>query len=263
MAHLGRGHRLWITSPRLMLLGPIPVLGVSAVYATGIVLAVLNLEVIANWATPFAFGWTEPWRNDIRLPVAVALVGGVVLFAVFTFAAVTLVVVISSASASGAPPRNHSVLIRPTTVSPGGGRCSAGCACSSSPHSWASCSSPAASSRSSARRSCQCSARSSVAGFPRNRPGIAQSDARGHLLPHSRVRRAHLPALPRAVRRDHHHAGGRRRCDPAGPRCRGGRVAPARPGIETSQSRCPKWPLTSIEYRSSRATRARDIRSIA
>ena len=91
MAYLGRGLRLWITSPRLMLLGAIPALVVSAVYTTGIVLLVLNLDVIANWATPFAVGWTEPWRNDIRILVSVALVGGVVLFAVFTFAAMTLV----------------------------------------------------------------------------------------------------------------------------------------------------------------------------
>ncbi|CAN5522548.1 sulfate transporter CysZ [soil metagenome] len=91
-AYLGRGLRLWITSPRLMLLGAIPALVVGAVYATGIVLLLLNLDGVAAVATPFATGWTEPWRRDIRILVSVAIVGGVLLFAVFTFAAVTLAV---------------------------------------------------------------------------------------------------------------------------------------------------------------------------
>ncbi|MHC5796363.1 EI24 domain-containing protein [Lacisediminihabitans sp. FW035] len=90
--YLGRGLRLWFTSPRLMLLGAIPALVVGAVYATGIVLLLVNLDSIAILATPFASGWTEPWRADIRILVSVALVGGVLLFAVFTFAAVTLAV---------------------------------------------------------------------------------------------------------------------------------------------------------------------------
>ncbi|QNE48420.1 hypothetical protein F1C58_07465 [Glaciihabitans sp. INWT7] len=92
MGYLGRGLRLWITSPRLMLLGAIPAVLVGALYAAGIVLVALNLDAIAGWATPFAQGWTEPWRTDIRVLGSVALIGGVVLLAVFTFAAVTLAV---------------------------------------------------------------------------------------------------------------------------------------------------------------------------
>jgi CysZ protein len=92
MAYLGRGLRLWITSPRLMVLGAIPALFVGAVYAMGIVLVTFNLDAIAGRTTPFAAGWTEPWRTDIRILVSVALVGAMLLFAVFTFAAVTLTV---------------------------------------------------------------------------------------------------------------------------------------------------------------------------
>lgn len=92
MGYLGRGLRLWITSPRLMLLGAIPAVVVGALYATGIALVALNLDAIAAWATPFAQGWTEPWRTDMRVLGSVAVIGGVVLLAVFTFAAVTLAV---------------------------------------------------------------------------------------------------------------------------------------------------------------------------
>ncbi len=92
MGYLGRGLHLWITSPRVMLLGAIPVVVVGAVYATGIVIFSLNLDSIAAWATPFAAGWPESWRTNFRILGSVALVGGVVLFAVFTFGALTLAV---------------------------------------------------------------------------------------------------------------------------------------------------------------------------
>jgi CysZ protein len=75
-----------------MLLGAIPALVVGAIYVAALVVFALNLDAIAQWATPFAAGWTEPWRGGARILGGIALVGGVVLVAVFTFAAVTLAV---------------------------------------------------------------------------------------------------------------------------------------------------------------------------
>lgn len=92
MGYVGRGLRMWVTSPRLMLLGTIPALIVGAVYSIAIVLFALNLDGIAAWATPFADGWTDAARTAIRFTAGVALIGGAVLLAVFTFAAVTLAV---------------------------------------------------------------------------------------------------------------------------------------------------------------------------
>src|SRR5690606_17198820 len=47
---------------------------------------------VAAWATPFADDWDDAWRTALRVLVAVAIVGGGVLLAVFTFTAVTLLV---------------------------------------------------------------------------------------------------------------------------------------------------------------------------
>jgi CysZ protein len=92
MGYLGRGLRMWITSPRLMLLGAVPALIVGAVYTTGIVVFAVNLDAVAAWITPFAGAWTEPARVAVRFAAGAALVGAVLLLAVFTFVAVTLFV---------------------------------------------------------------------------------------------------------------------------------------------------------------------------
>jgi CysZ protein len=92
MGYLVKGLRMWATSPKLMLLGAIPALIVGAVYATAIVVFVLNLGQIAAWITPFAGGWDDPLRLIARVAAGVALLAAVVFLAVFTFAAVTLAV---------------------------------------------------------------------------------------------------------------------------------------------------------------------------
>jgi len=92
MVFLGRGLRVWGSSPRLMLLGLIPTFIVGVVYVAAIVALALNHDAVVGWLTPFAAGWVEPWRVGIRLAVGVALVAGLVLLAVSTYAAVTLAV---------------------------------------------------------------------------------------------------------------------------------------------------------------------------
>lgn len=92
VGYLGAGLRLWVSSPRLMLLGAIPAFIVGIVYAGAFVLFLLNLDSITAWAVPFASQWSEPWRTATRVVAAAALVGGVALAAVFTFVAVTLAV---------------------------------------------------------------------------------------------------------------------------------------------------------------------------
>lgn len=91
-ALLGRGLGMWATSPKLMFLGAIPALVVSALYATAFVVVLLNLETIAGWLTPFAAGWEEPWRTVTRVTVAAATLGLVILLLVYTFVAITLAV---------------------------------------------------------------------------------------------------------------------------------------------------------------------------
>ncbi|MFC5930636.1 hypothetical protein D6T64_16425 [Cryobacterium melibiosiphilum] len=89
---LGKGFSMWITSPRLMLIGAIPALIVGAVYVVGIVFLAINLSGIAEWATPFAAGWAEPWRTAVRFAVAAVVVIGSIVLLSYTYVAVTLLV---------------------------------------------------------------------------------------------------------------------------------------------------------------------------
>lgn len=89
---LGRGLRLWATSPRLMLLGALPALVVGAVFVAGLVVLGLAADDIARALTPFADDWPEWQRTLVRLGGGVAVAALAVLLAVVAFTAVTLLV---------------------------------------------------------------------------------------------------------------------------------------------------------------------------
>jgi CysZ protein len=88
---VGAGFRVWRTSPRLMVLGLIPGLIVALVLA-GVFVA------IALWVDDWSRGVVEavthdPSPNSLLVAlVALAIIGGGVLLAVFTFTALTLLV---------------------------------------------------------------------------------------------------------------------------------------------------------------------------
>lgn len=92
VGYLGQGFRLWARSPRLMLLGALPALVVGALYTAGIVVFAVNLPAIADWLTPFASGWDGPFRIVTRLVAAIAVSGLVLIVALFTYTAITLLV---------------------------------------------------------------------------------------------------------------------------------------------------------------------------
>jgi CysZ protein len=89
---LGRGLGMWLTSPRLMLIGAIPALIVGAIYTALIITLILNLDGLAAWLTPFATEWVEPWRTVTRFAAAGGLLALAVLLFVYTFVAITLTV---------------------------------------------------------------------------------------------------------------------------------------------------------------------------
>jgi CysZ protein len=92
VAVLGRGLRLWATSPRLMLLGAVPALIVGAVFLGLLVFVNGFADDLAVLATPFADDWPETGRRLVRIGVAAAMALLAVLLAVVTFTAVTLLV---------------------------------------------------------------------------------------------------------------------------------------------------------------------------
>jgi CysZ protein len=89
---LFRGLRVWATAPRLMVLGMLPALIVGAVVVAGVLSLAANIEGLAEWATPFASRWDEPWRTGIRVVIGLSLLSGAVLLVIYTFTTVTLII---------------------------------------------------------------------------------------------------------------------------------------------------------------------------
>ena len=89
---LGRGLGMWVTTPKLMLLGAIPALLVAAVYAVLLVFFLTQIDALATWITPFAEDWDTTWRTAMRLIAAAAVLALAVLLVIFTFTAITLAV---------------------------------------------------------------------------------------------------------------------------------------------------------------------------
>lgn len=91
-ALVGRGLRMWVTSPRLMFLGVIPALIVGILYTAALVILAFNLDAIAFWLTPFAEEWGEPFRLGTRIAAALAVVAVTLLIVIATYTALTLAI---------------------------------------------------------------------------------------------------------------------------------------------------------------------------
>jgi CysZ protein len=89
---VGRGLRMWVTSPKLMLLGAIPALIVAAIYLAGILVLLVNIDSLATAATPYATDWDAALRTTARVATGAAILVVAALAIVFTFVAVTLTV---------------------------------------------------------------------------------------------------------------------------------------------------------------------------
>lgn len=87
-----RGIKFWSRRPKLMLLGAIPALITSVIYGALLIWLITRVDEIAHWLTPFADGWDAPLQSALRLAVAGAVLVGGFAAAVFTFAAVTLII---------------------------------------------------------------------------------------------------------------------------------------------------------------------------
>lgn len=89
---LGRGFRMWGSSPRLMLLGAVPALVVGAVWIGLLVALLTSLDGIAGRLTAFATGWSEPLREAVRLAAAFGVLALAVVLGALSFTAVVLTV---------------------------------------------------------------------------------------------------------------------------------------------------------------------------
>ncbi len=90
--HLLRGVKLWRERPRLMLLGMIPAAIVAVLVAAMLVVLVLYVDDLIDWATPFADGWDSALRGIFRGALYLLVLAGSGMLAVITFTGLTLAV---------------------------------------------------------------------------------------------------------------------------------------------------------------------------
>lgn len=89
---LGRGFRLWGSSPRLMLLGAVPAVIVGAVWIGLLVALLTSIDGLAAWLTGFADGWDDGLRAVVRVAAGLAIVLLAVVLGALSFTAVVLTV---------------------------------------------------------------------------------------------------------------------------------------------------------------------------
>ncbi|WP_238439557.1 EI24 domain-containing protein [Microbacterium sp. JZ31] len=99
MREFGRGVRTliagfgwWRHHPGVMAAGLIPAAIVGLVLAGALVGLGFALPGLLEVITPFADTWDPPWADLLRWLLAIALMGGAIVLAITTFAALTLVV---------------------------------------------------------------------------------------------------------------------------------------------------------------------------
>jgi len=78
--------------PGVMLLGLIPAAIVFVLIVAALATLAVNLAGLADWLTPFADSWVEPWPAIVQVVVGAVVFGGAIVFAAVTFTAITLVV---------------------------------------------------------------------------------------------------------------------------------------------------------------------------
>ncbi|HEV7740879.1 MAG TPA: EI24 domain-containing protein [Pseudolysinimonas sp.] len=91
-ATLFRGFGLWRRRPDLMLLGLLPAAIVGAGLTALLILILAGGDGFIGWATPFADDWDPALRGLFRIALALGLLAGFLVIAVFAFTALTLLV---------------------------------------------------------------------------------------------------------------------------------------------------------------------------
>lgn len=89
---LGRGWVLCLRTPRLLVLGLVPVAVTAVVFAVGFIILLVFLGDLAAGVTWFAADWSQATRNVARVVAGVAIVGAALVIAAVSFAAVALAI---------------------------------------------------------------------------------------------------------------------------------------------------------------------------
>lgn len=89
---LGRGFARYGRSPRLLLLGAIPALITFALFAVAWVFLIIYIDDLAAAVTWFADGWSDAWRQLIRVGAGIGIFVIAALLSALTFTALTLLI---------------------------------------------------------------------------------------------------------------------------------------------------------------------------
>jgi CysZ protein len=87
-----RGLKMYVRSPRLMLLGLIPAFITLVLLVAVLVTLGFFIGDLASLATWFADDWSTGWRDTIRIAAGVTIMGGAVLLSFVAYTALTLVI---------------------------------------------------------------------------------------------------------------------------------------------------------------------------
>ena len=85
-----RGARLLTQRPRLFLLGAVPPLIMSVVFAVLLVTLISQLGTITTAITPFADGWAEAVRTTVRVLAGIGVLGATLLVMIISFSTLTM-----------------------------------------------------------------------------------------------------------------------------------------------------------------------------
>lgn len=89
---LFRGFGTWRRRPGLMALGLVPAVIAGVLLLAALIPLAFSLWTIADWATPFADGWAEPWRDLFRGVVGIVLFAAALALAGAVFSALALAI---------------------------------------------------------------------------------------------------------------------------------------------------------------------------
>ena len=89
-ALLIRGARLLVQRPKLFLLGAVPPLVMSVLFAIALVALVTQLGTITTAITGFAAGWAEAVRTTFRVLAGAGVLGATLLVMVISFSTLTM-----------------------------------------------------------------------------------------------------------------------------------------------------------------------------
>ncbi|CAM2962975.1 EI24 domain-containing protein [Saccharomonospora xinjiangensis] len=86
----GQGLGILLRSPKLLLIGALPVVLTTALLTGGVIALAYWIDDLATLITPFADDWARVWQMIVRIAAGVAVFGAAMVIGMVSFSALTL-----------------------------------------------------------------------------------------------------------------------------------------------------------------------------